>query len=128
MAAKRKRLTQKEKELNARIKKEWQEKGIIPPDKPRLNRKKFIKEAMEEWNNRPSSLYMWDIYLHKAFEIILAKTEGRNFQVSKEAVGAAKVLKLAIRIQQFHMKLKEESREEYTIGEMLEYIKDILDA
>ena len=42
MAAKKKRMTQKEKDFNRKYKKELQEKGLIPPDKKRLNRKKFI--------------------------------------------------------------------------------------
>ncbi len=125
--AKRKRMTNREKAENAKIKKELQEKGIIPQDKPRLNRKKFVDEAMEEWNNRPQC-YMWEIYLIKAFGFIMAKTEGRSLRVSQEAVGAAKVLKLAIRLYQFHMKLKEEGRTEYKLIEQLEYIRDILDA
>lgn len=123
----KKRLTNREKKLRAEAKKELQAKGAIPPDKPRLNRKKFVGGAMEEWNNRPQC-YIWEIYLIKAFGFILAKTEGRNFRVSQEAVGAAKVLKLAIRIYQFHMELKEEGRTEYKAVEELEYIKDILDA
>ena len=45
MAAKKKRMTQKEKDLNLAWKKEMQEKGILPPDKKRLNRRKFIEEA-----------------------------------------------------------------------------------
>lgn len=56
MAAKKKRLTQKEKKQNAEIKKKLQEEGIIPPDKPRLNRKKFVDEAMKEWDSRPQCL------------------------------------------------------------------------
>lgn len=125
--AKRKRMTNREKAEKAKIKKELQEKGIIPQDKPRLNRKKFVDEAMEEWNNRPQC-YMWEIYLIKAFGFIMAKTEGSNRRVSQEAVGAAKVLKLAVRLYQFHMKLKEEGRTEYKVIEQLEYIRDILDA
>lgn len=127
MAAKRKRLTQKEKKMNAEIKKELQEKGVIPPDKPRLNRKKFVDEAMEEWNNRPQR-YIWEHYLVEAFGFIMVKTEGRSFRVSQEAVGAAKVLKLAIRLYQFDMKLKDEGRKEYKLVEQLEYIRDILNA
>ena len=127
MAVKKKRLTQRERNQNARIKKELQEKGMIPPDKPRLNRKKFVDEAMEEWNSRPQC-YIWEFYLINAFGFIMAKKEGRSFRVSQEAVGAAKVLKLAVRLYQFNMKLKEEGREEYTLGEQLEYIRDILDA
>lgn len=127
MAAKKKRLTQKEKKQNAEVKKELQEKGIIPPDKPRLNRKKFVDEAMKEWDNRPQC-YIWDIYLIEALGFIIGRTEGRSFRVSQEAVGAAKVLKLAVRLYQFHMKLKEEGRTEYKVVEELEFIRDILDA
>lgn len=127
MAAKKKRLTQKEKRRNAEVKKELQEKGIIPPDKPRLNRKKFVDGAMEEWNGRPQCC-VWDLYLVQAFGFVLAKTEGRNFRVSQEAVGAAKVLKIAIRLRQFGDKLKEEGRTEYRAAEELEYIRDILEA
>lgn len=127
MAAKKKRLTQKEKKQNAEIKKKLQEEGIIPPDKPRLNRKKFVDEAMKEWDSRPQC-YTWDIYLIEALGFIIGRTEGRSFRVSQEAVGAAKVLKLAIRIYQFHMKLKEEGRTEYKVVEELEFIRDILDA
>lgn len=120
-------MTNREKAERARIKKELQEKGIIPPDKPRLNRKKFVDGALEEWNNRPQCC-MWEVYLIKAFGFIMEKTEGRSLRVSQEAVGAAKVLKLAIRLYQFHMKLLEEGRTEYKVIEQLEYIKDILDA
>ena len=48
--AKNKRLTNKEKQARAELKKRMQDKGVLPPDKPKLNRKKFIDEAREEWN------------------------------------------------------------------------------
>ena len=48
-APKKKKLTQREKTLNARVKKQLQEEGVLPPDKPKLNRKKFAKEVLEEW-------------------------------------------------------------------------------
>lgn len=48
--------------------------------------------------------------------------------MSKEAVGAAKVLKLALRLKEFSDRLKEEGRSEYTIKEEIEFIQDILDA
>ena len=47
--AKRKKLTNREKQYHAQLKKEMQEKGVIPPDKPRLNRKRFIEEARISW-------------------------------------------------------------------------------
>jgi ribosomal protein S9 len=55
--AKRKAMTKAQKAMNAKIKKELQEKGIVPPDKPRLNRKKYIEEAREEWNGRDAEYY-----------------------------------------------------------------------
>ena len=45
-----------------------------------------------------------------------------------EAVGAAKVLKLALRLRQFSEKLKSEGRNQYTITEKMQFIRDILDA
>ena len=54
--AKKKKLTNREKKDRAEFKKQMQEKGILPPDKPKLNRKKFIEEAREEWNGRDSFL------------------------------------------------------------------------
>ena len=40
MAAKKKRMTQKEKDLNRAWKKEMQEKGLIPPDKKETEQEK----------------------------------------------------------------------------------------
>ena len=46
---KNKRMTIREKEERKLIKKQLQEKGVLPPDKPRLNRKKFAEEVNHEW-------------------------------------------------------------------------------
>lgn len=43
-----KRLTNREKKERAAAKKRLQDKGVLPPDKPKLNRKKFIEEAKAE--------------------------------------------------------------------------------
>lgn len=127
MSVKRKKMTNKEKALNAKIKKELQEKGVLPPDKPKLNRKKYVDEAIEEWNGKDKDCYVWDIYLHDAISLMLGKVD-RNLRVTQEAVGVAKCLKLALRLKEFSDKLKAEGRKEYTLGEKLEFIKDILDA
>ena len=39
MPTKKKRLTQREKAERAAMKKQLQAEGVLPPDKPRLNRK-----------------------------------------------------------------------------------------
>lgn len=48
MAQRKKRLTQREKAERAAIKKQLQKEGFLPPDKPRLNRKKFARETWAE--------------------------------------------------------------------------------
>ncbi len=127
MAAKKKPMTKAEKKYRANAKKELQEKGILPPDKPKLNRKKFIAEAREEYNSRDSECYVWDVYIMEAISIMLGHTD-KNLKASQEAVGVAKVLKIAMREKEFHDKLKAENRHEYKVSEEYEFLKDILDA
>lgn len=125
-AKKRKRMSNAEKARRAAVKKELQEKGFLPPDKPRLNRKKYIEEAIGQWNAREPDCFAWDLFLHKAIGTMLGATD-RHGRASLEAVGVAKMLRLAIRLQAFSGKLKEEGRDTYTLEEEYEYIKDILD-
>lgn len=126
--AKKKRLTNKEKKLNAEAKKRLQEQGIFPPDKPKLNRKKFIEEARTEWNGRSNDCYIWEHYLMEAISYILCQREGVSSRASLEAVGAAKVLKLAMRLREFSEELKAKGEHEYKLADQYNYIKDILDA
>lgn len=126
--AKHKRMTIKEKRERAEVKKQLQKEGFFPPNKTRLNRKKYIEDAREAWNNRRSDCYVWDLYLLEAIGIMLGKTEGNSCRASLEAVGVAKTLLLALRIKQFHEERKERGEQEYTVGEWYEYIKDILNA
>lgn len=124
----KKRLTQREKKTNAALKKEMQEKGILPPDKPKLNREKYIKEAVEEWNGRSMDCMVWDIYLPCAASWMTGHVERRGIRRSLEAVGAAKVLKTAVRLEKFSRELREKGQDKYTLAEQYDYIKDILDA
>ncbi|MBC5745071.1 hypothetical protein FMM74_016215 [Lachnospiraceae bacterium MD308] len=126
--AKRKRMTAREKKCKAEWKKRMQEEGILPPDKPKLNRKKYIEEAQEEWNGRDTECYVWDAYLMEAISIMLSRTERNSLRVSLEAVGVAKALKMALRLRQFYEKLKEEGRDRYKVYEQYEFIRDIFEA
>lgn len=49
-------------------------------------------------------------------------------RASLEAVGAAKVLKLAIRLREFSEEVREKGEHEYKLVDQYNYIKDILDA
>lgn len=125
--AKQKRMTNREKQERARFKKKLQSDGTLPPDKPRLNRKKYVEEARQEWNHRDVRFYVWEIYLQEAISIMLGAVD-RNLRVSSEAVGVAKCLKLAVRLREFSEKLRSEGRSEYTLKEKLDFIWDILEA
>ena len=61
MPTKKKRLTQREKAERAAIKKQLQADGVLPPDKPRLNRKKFAREVWDEFSEM--DVYTADFYL-----------------------------------------------------------------
>lgn len=76
--AKKKRLTNREKQERADFKRRMQEQGILPPDKPKLNRKKFIEEAREEWNGRSNDCYIWEHYLLEAVSYMLCQTVVRQ--------------------------------------------------
>ncbi|WP_312047733.1 addiction module toxin RelE [Anaerotignum sp.] len=102
-APKKKKLTQREKADNARFKKEMQKKGILPPDKPKLNRKKFAKEVITEWENTEGLLYS---YVMNAIMWMIPGKESRR-PVTPEEVGALKVLKLALEIKKFESALPE---------------------
>lgn len=124
----KKRMTNKEKRERAAIKKRLQEEGIYPPDKPRLDRKKFIKDAGAEWNERDEKCLVWDLYLTEAAFCMMGHTDMRKGGVSLEAVGAAKVLKLAVRLQKFNTECKKKNKRRYSTDEWYKYIKDIMEA
>lgn len=128
MTEKRKRMTAREKRERAQVKKELQAKGILPPDKKPLNRKKFIEEAVREWNGRDMSCYSWMAYLSRAISYMTIRSEAKTGRASPEAVGVAKALKIALRLHRFSQKLEEEGRKEYKLMEEYDFIKDILDA
>ena len=124
-----KKLTASEKRLRAMVKKQLQAEGTIPPDKPKLNRKKFIEEAKEEWTNRKREVFTWELYLFEALCYVMAKKEkGSKASPSLEAVGAAKVLKIALRLREHSEKLQKEGRTGFSLKERFDMVDDILDA
>ena len=82
----------------------------------------------EEWNGRSSDCFIWEHYLMDAISYMLCQREGMSSRASLEAVGAAKVLKLAIRLREFSEEVREKGEHEYKLVDQYNYIKDILDA
>lgn len=113
----KKRLTQREKAERAAIKKQLQADGVLPPDKPRLNRKKFAREVWDEFSEM--DVYTADFYLRKA---IMATVGPELHEVTSEQVGILKLMKLAVETNRFMRQLKTEGREQYSIGEYVEKV------
>lgn len=113
----KKRLTQREKTERAAIKKQLQADGVLPPDKPRLNRKKFAREVWEDFSEM--DVYTADFYLRKA---IMATVGPELHEVTSEQVGILKLMKLAVETDRFMQQLKKEGREQYSIGEYVEKV------
>lgn len=118
MPGKKKRLTQREKAERAAMKKELQAKGLIPPDKPRLNRGKFARETWAEFEA---------LYTSKPIRAQLSLIRAIGFMVgpdmrtvTPEEVGVFKLLKLAVEYDAFLNKLEAEGRTEYKIGELFD--------
>lgn len=121
----RKRLSNKEKMRNAELKRELQKEGFLPPDKPRLNRQKFIDEVEAEWNGRDRECLIWDVYLMQAMSYMVGHME-KGLRLSREAVGAAKVLKIAMMLREFAEDLKAKGENQYKLIDQYNYIKDIM--
>ena len=115
--AKQKRLTKKEIALRAEAKKRLQEEGILPPDKARLNRKKFAREVMAEF--KAMDVLAAALYLRRAIGCMVSEDMPR---VSEEQVGVLKLLKIAVETQKFMEALKAEGRTQYTIGEYVDKV------
>ena len=114
MPTKKKRLTQREKAERAAMKKQLQAEGVLPPDKPRLNRKKFARETWAEWEEfLKGDPIRAEASLLRAVEFIAGPELPA---VTPEQVGVYKALKLAVEYNKFLRKLEAEGRSKYTIG------------
>ena len=121
-----KKLSACEKKLRTQLKKKLQAEGKLPPDKPRLNRKKFVEEAWEEWSHRDMRPMEETVYLGMAFAYMTARV-GTGDRATQEAVGVAKALKAALALRGLHKK-KQADGEPVTYGNQFDVLQGILDA
>lgn len=123
MAGKKKApMSTKEKRLRAEVREDLRVEGMLPPVKKPLNRKKFIKEAREEFNTAELGLTAYP-YMVRAIGWVMT-----DFRPTLEDVGVAKVLKVACAIARFNAELTQAGRTKYMESELYEYLKPILDA
>ena len=126
MAAKKKykKLTNAEKKIRKEIKSDLIEKGILPPRKKPLNRRKFAQEIDKELNELNLSVY-------ELAHVIdwIRPTGEHNTKITDEEMGVLKVFKMAIEHRKYVDKRKEEDPDaKITIGDIYEnVIKPIRD-
>ena len=120
-------MTKSKIKQRAKIKKSLQAKGLLPPDKKRLNRKKFIDEAREEWKKRDLGCILWDYYIQQALVWMTSYT-AMNLRPFPQVVGAAKVYKIALRFKEFEDEKKRLGETKYKFKELYESLKDIMEA
>lgn len=118
MAAKTKykKLTNKEKEENKQIKARLREAGALPPAKQRLNRDKFAKEVLAEWEG--FKFFEGFSHLQSAIAYMTPYVEARFSPVTPEQVGVLKMLKIAIDLKAYEEKLIAQGKTTYNYMEM----------
>lgn len=78
-----KQMTKREKEEMKQIRKELREKGAIPPVKKRLNRKDYIENTRNKWNE-PEEGNSW-IYLTRAVSWVMDGLTIRVMSIRKRS-------------------------------------------
>ena len=110
MPAKSKRLTNKEKALKSKVKKELQDQGLLPPDKPRLNRRKFAKDEAEQFDKEFNLMNPMDVvWFHNALTLVTAGTD--VLPITSEQVGGFKLMKITAEIKKLHEETKKSGKE-----------------
>lgn len=111
-----KKMTNKEKQHAKEFREELREKGIIPPVKPKLNRNKFAKEVIEEWE-KDGDIF----YLPRALGCIIPSGAIKT-KITPEQIGALKVMKLAMEYKKFEEEVKARGETSYKAMEFYEKV------
>lgn len=115
-----KKLTNAEKKSNKEFRESLRTRGIIPPVKPKLNRKKFAKEVAEEFKEGFNS-YDDIRYLLDAISWTRPSPESKG-RISLEQMGVLKLLKIAIEIKKFKEEKLSLGETKYSPLEMYEKV------
>lgn len=122
-ATKTKRMTASEKQYREQARKKLRKEGILPPRKKPLNRKKYVEEALAAWEASEYGLEREYYALRYAASYITA-----GVHPTPEAVGVAKMIKAALEILKFEDELRVDGRSTYSVKEMYDRLKPIMDA
>lgn len=120
-------MTKGERRLHQEAKRQLVAAGVLPPPKKRLDRKKYIEQAWEEYSAQDTSpCYDAYAYLLKAISMMATHHNRDNLNPSPEAIGAAKVLKLATAIRAFEEGVAARGESKYKTADMMDAIRPIM--
>jgi len=130
----RKKMSDREVKERQKVKKELQEKGILPPDKKPLNRKKFAEEVLTEFEGffDEDDLYVKFIYLQNSMHGLLPSLgmlkAGVNSKITEEQIGILKLIKIAMEYKKFEKQVKESGKSKYSFGDLFDKVfKPVID-
>ena len=112
-----KKMTNKEKQHAKEFREEMREIGILPPVKPKLNRRKFANEVLEEWKKHGDIFY-----LSRALGCIVPNSGGKT-KITPEQIGALKVMKLAMEYKKFEKEVETRGEPSYNA---MEFYKTVI--
>ena len=114
-------MTKKERKERAAIKKRLQAEGVIPLDKPRVNRKKYVAEISDKLTEKGAG---YDVVSRVAMHIIsdVKAYAGLEAKISDDTLAYARVIDLVMREAEFVKKLRAEGKETYSMDE---YYKEV---
>ena len=106
-------VTERERKKRAAVKKELQKEGVLPPNRPRVNRRKYAQEAIREYEETIGNVDEGP-WLRMVIGMMVSKDMKR---VSDEEMGVLRMLRLAAGTKKFHERLRAEGREKYSMRE-----------
>jgi hypothetical protein len=118
-AKKYKKLTNAEKKIRKEIREKLREDGLIPAIKPKLNRYKFAKEVLEEYEKQEK--YTFAGYVLHGIAYMLPSVEYKE-NITPEEIGVLKVLKLALEVKKFEEEIKAQGKTTYNAMELVEKV------
>lgn len=108
-------MTKKERAERAFIKKKLQDEGIIPLDKPRINKRRYVNEIAQKFKSRREEV---DLMPQIAAHVILSVlgSEKNEMKISDDTMAFARIIDLVMREAEYSAKVRSEGRE-YSLEE-----------
>lgn len=113
-----KKMTAAEKKWNKEFREEMRAKSILPPIKQRLNRKKFLGETFDEFENfrRYSDLSC----LYEAIAWMVSRDQQSG--ITTEQIGVLKTMKIAVALKNYYEQKQLEGETSVSIGELYDNV------